>query len=74
MDQLPRGLLPVARFCQQCSCGCPELLVDARAPLAQRIIITDDFGHFVQMSPAQLRDMVGQAQSGSLAQAIDRAL
>ena len=60
----------VARFCGQCSCGCPELAVDLSAPDSQRIVIRDDFGHSIHMSSDQLLDIVKQARSGALMQAV----
>jgi len=60
----------VARFCGQCSCGCPELAVDPSAPYSQRIVIRDDFGHSIHMSSDQLLDIVKQARSGALVQAV----
>jgi hypothetical protein len=56
----------IALLCGQCSCGCPELLVDHEAPLDRRIVITDDFGQRVQMSEDQLRVLIDDARSGRL--------
>src|SRR5712691_7746740 len=60
----------VARFCGQCSCGCPELAVDPSAPDSKRIVIRDDFGHSIHMSSDELMDIVRQARSGALVQAL----
>jgi hypothetical protein len=60
----------VARFCGQCSCGCPELAVDLSAPDSQRIVIRDDFGHSIHISSDQFLDIVKQARSGALVQAV----
>lgn len=60
------GAARVARFCGQCNCGCPELLIDHGAPPERRVVITDDFGQRVQMSLDQLRDLIEQARSGQL--------
>ena len=60
----------VARFCGQCSCGCPELAVDLSAPDSKRIVIRDDFGHSIHMSSDQFLDIVRQARSGALVQAV----
>jgi hypothetical protein len=60
----------VVRFCGQCTCGCPELAVDPDAPDSRRIVIRDDFGHSIHMSPDQLLDIVRQARSGALVQAV----
>lgn len=57
---------PLATFCGQCSCGCPQLYVDESAPAEQRIVLTDDFGSRVRMSAVQFADMVAQAKSGAL--------
>jgi hypothetical protein len=57
-------------LCGQCSCGCPELLVDQEAPPERQIVITDDFGQRVQMSVDQLQVLVEEAQSGRLGEAL----
>jgi hypothetical protein len=56
----------IATFCGQCSCGCPELWVDHDAPEERRVVITDDFGQRVQLSLAQLADLVGDVKDGVL--------
>ncbi|WP_327585278.1 hypothetical protein OHA25_57985 [Nonomuraea sp. NBC_00507] len=56
----------IARFCGQCSCGCPELFVDRDAPEERQVIITDDFGQRVEMSLDQFGSIVEAAKSGSL--------
>jgi hypothetical protein len=56
----------IARFCGQCSCGCPELWVNHEAPAERRIVITDDFGQRIEMSVEQLRDIVADVKSGRL--------
>jgi hypothetical protein len=53
-------------LCGQCSCGCPELLVDHDAQPERRIVITDDFGQRVQMSADQLQVLIEEARSGRL--------
>lgn len=60
------GLVHVARFCGQCNCGCPQLLVDHDAPAARRVVMTDDFGQRIQMSLEQLAAMVTEVKSGVL--------
>ena len=60
------GLVHVARFCGQCNCGCPQLLIDHDAPAARRVVVTDDFGQRIQMSLAQLATMVAQVKGGVL--------
>lgn len=57
---------PLATFCGDCGCGCPQLYVDESAPADQRIVLTDDFGSRVRMSSEQFGDMVAQAKSGAL--------
>jgi hypothetical protein len=57
---------PIATFCGQCSCGCPQLFVDESAPAEQRIVLTDDFGSQVRMSAAQFGDLLAKAKSGAL--------
>ncbi|REE95240.1 hypothetical protein [Thermomonospora umbrina] len=65
--EIPRkNLIPVATFCGQCSCGCPQLSIDPDAEPERRVVITDDFGQFVQMSTDQFTDIIQQAQEGSL--------
>ncbi|MGH4025415.1 MAG: hypothetical protein ACRDRV_12640 [Pseudonocardiaceae bacterium] len=59
-------LQPLATFCGQCNCGCPQLYVDESAPADQRIVLTDDFGSRVRMSTDQFADMIAQAKSGAL--------
>ena len=60
----------LARFCPQCSCGCPTLLVDHGAPAERRLVLTDDFGARVQMSVEQFAEIIAQAQSGALTRAL----
>lgn len=60
----------VVRFCDQCTCGCPELAVDPAAPDNRRIVIRDDFGDSIHMSSDQLLDIVKQARSGALMRAV----
>jgi hypothetical protein len=54
----------IATFCGQCSCGCPEVWVDHEAAENRRIVITDDFGQRVEMSLAQLADLVADVKDG----------
>lgn len=61
-----QGLTKIAVLCGQCSCGCPELLVDHDAPPERRIVITDDFGQRVQMSVDQFQVFIDEARSGRL--------
>jgi len=63
-------LTRLALLCGQCSCGCPELLVDHEAPPERRIVITDDFGQRVQMSEDQLLVLIEEARSGRLGAAL----
>ncbi|NUR87414.1 MAG: hypothetical protein HOY71_25315 [Nonomuraea sp.] len=56
----------IARFCGQCSCGCPELYVDHDAPAERQVIITDDFGQRVEMSLDQFGSIVEAAKAGAL--------
>jgi hypothetical protein len=57
---------PLATFCGDCNCGCPQLFVDESAPPEQRVVLTDDFGSRVRMSTAQFGDLLAQAKSGAL--------
>ncbi|WP_228472984.1 hypothetical protein [Streptomyces cyaneochromogenes] len=60
------GLDPVATFCGNCDCGCPQLFVDPAAPAERRVVLTDDFGQRVQMSADQFSSLVAEAKSGKL--------
>src|SRR5262245_28382390 len=60
------ALEPVATFCGECNCGCPQLFVDPAAPAEQRIILTDDFGQRVQMSADQFSSIIANAKAGKL--------
>ncbi|PAZ14014.1 hypothetical protein CLM62_21335 [Streptomyces sp. SA15] len=60
------GLTPVATFCGNCDCGCPQLFVDPTAPAERRVVLTDDFGQRVQMSADQFASLVADAKSGTL--------
>ncbi|WP_409465350.1 hypothetical protein [Amycolatopsis sp. GA6-003] len=60
------NLQPVATFCGNCDCGCPELFVDDAAPPERRVVLTDDFGQRVQMSLAQLKVLVEDVKGGAL--------
>jgi hypothetical protein len=58
----------IATFCGNCDCGCPELFVDESAVPDKRVVITDDFGQRIQMSVAQLADLVADVRRGVLDQ------
>ncbi|MFF4212036.1 hypothetical protein ACFYZE_22305 [Streptomyces sp. NPDC001796] len=60
------GLEPVATFCGNCKCGCPQLFVDPSATADRRIVLTDDFGQRVQMSADQFSSLVDDAKAGKL--------
>ncbi|MFD9129158.1 hypothetical protein [Kitasatospora sp. NPDC059571] len=57
---------PIATFCGNCNCGCPQLFVDIDAAEERRVRITDDFGQQVQMSREQFADLVARAKAGEL--------
>jgi hypothetical protein len=57
---------PLATFCGDCGCGCPQLFVDESAPPERRVVLTDDFGSQVRMSATQFADLLAQAKSGAL--------
>jgi hypothetical protein len=57
---------PLATFCGNCSCGCPQLYVDDSSPPEQRVVLTDDFGSQIRMSAAQFGDLIAQAKNGAL--------
>ncbi|MEY9844648.1 hypothetical protein [Streptacidiphilus sp. MAP5-3] len=59
-------LEPVATFCGNCDCGCPQLFVDAAASAERRIVLTDDFGQRIQMSADQFASLIGDAKAGRL--------
>lgn len=61
-----QGLEPVAVFCGQCNCGCPQLFVDHGADDARKVVLTDDFGQQVQMSLDQLTALVSDVKNGVL--------
>lgn len=56
----------IATFCGSCNCGCPELFLDESAAPERRVVITDDFGQRIQMSLAQLADLVADVRKGVL--------
>ncbi|WP_328935032.1 MULTISPECIES: hypothetical protein [unclassified Streptomyces] len=60
------GLEPLATFCGNCNCGCPQLFVDPSAPAERRVLLTDDFGQRVQMSVEQFASLVEEAKAGKL--------
>lgn len=60
------GLEPLATFCGNCDCGCPQLFVDPSAPAERRVLLTDDFGQRVQMSADQFASLVEEAKAGKL--------
>jgi hypothetical protein len=62
----PQPLQHVITFCGDCNCGCPELYVDPAAPQEKRIVITDDFGQRIQMSPEQWQVLVAEVKSGTV--------
>jgi hypothetical protein len=70
MPELSASPKHLARFCPQCSCGCPALLVDHSAPAERRLIMTDDFGQHIHMSVEQFQKIIDQAQSGALTRAL----
>lgn len=57
---------PLATFCGNCNCGCPQLFLDPTAPEDERVWLTDDFGQQIQMSEGQFRDLIAQAKAGAL--------
>ncbi len=61
----PIGLEPLATFCGECNCGCPQLFVDPSAP-AERRVLTQQLGQRVQMSADQFASMVEEAKAGKL--------
>ncbi|MEU0126396.1 MULTISPECIES: hypothetical protein [unclassified Streptomyces] len=60
------SLEPVATFCGNCDCGCPQLFVDETASDDRRIVITDDFGQQIRMSTDQFGSIVQEAKNGNL--------
>jgi hypothetical protein len=66
-------MIHVATFCGQCSCGCPELYLDPAADDDRRVVITDDFGQRIQMSLAQLADLVADVRTGVLDEVLAQA-
>ena len=66
MRPVASGMRPVATFCGECDCGCPQLFVDPTAPAERRVILTDDFGQRVQMSVDEFSNLVDDAKAGKL--------
>lgn len=66
-------MIHVATFCGQCNCGCPELYLDPAADDDRRVVITDDFGQRIQMSLAQLADLVADVRTGVLDEVLAQA-
>ncbi|RJQ76371.1 hypothetical protein D5S17_18115 [Pseudonocardiaceae bacterium YIM PH 21723] len=62
----PVNLTPLATFCGDCDCGCPQLFFDPAAPDDKRVVLTDDFGQRIQMSAVQFNDLVAKAAGGEL--------
>lgn len=65
MSNQPTGLIPIARFCGQCTCGCPELAIASDADESCRIVISDDFGSRIQMSEDQFWALVEEVRTES---------
>ncbi|HEY8200029.1 MAG TPA: hypothetical protein VII47_01610 [Actinomycetota bacterium] len=63
-------LVPIMRFCGQCSCGCPELLIAPDAPAERRVVMTDDFGQRIEMGADQFHELLERARSGALDEAM----
>jgi hypothetical protein len=61
-----RQAIRVATFCGKNSDGCPVLWMDPDATHDRRVEITDDFGQKVQMSLAQLAELVADVKKGVL--------
>jgi hypothetical protein len=59
-------LEPIATFCGNCDCGCPQLFVDNTAPAERRVVLTDDFGQRIEMSSDQFASLLGEAKAGRL--------
>ncbi|MFE9704591.1 hypothetical protein [Streptomyces sp. NPDC005930] len=60
------GIEPVATFCGDCDCGCPQLFVNPSAPAERRVVLTDDFGQRVEMSADQFGSLLADAKEGKL--------
>ncbi|PSL06006.1 hypothetical protein CLV30_103160 [Haloactinopolyspora alba] len=60
------SLQHIVTFCGRRERGCPELFLDHNAPPERHVVIADDYGQHIQMSVAQLRDIVAAAKDGSL--------
>jgi hypothetical protein len=63
---MTENLRHIATFCGDCNCGCPELFLDESAAPEKRVVITDDFDQRIQMSLAQLEDLVADVKAGVL--------
>ncbi|MFF4243189.1 hypothetical protein ACFYY2_01790 [Streptomyces sp. NPDC001822] len=64
---------PLATFCGNCDCGCPQLFVDETAPEDRRVVITDDFGQQIRMSTDQFGSIVQEAKAGNLDAVVESA-
>lgn len=62
----------VITFCGDDGRGCPALWLDPDASNDRRVEITDDFGQRVQMSVAQLADLVDRVKGGALDDLVSR--
>ncbi|WP_256102649.1 hypothetical protein [Streptomyces sp. Ncost-T10-10d] len=56
---------PVATFCGNCNCGCPQLFVAETAPAERGIVINDDFAQQARMSAGQVGSLVEDAEAAS---------
>jgi hypothetical protein len=64
------GVKLVAKFCGQCNCGCPSVSINENAPDERRIIISDDWGQRVEMSPSQFAELAAWAGTSESAAAL----
>ncbi|NLU68620.1 hypothetical protein [Streptomyces sp. HNM0574] len=62
----PDPSVPVATFCGNCDCGCPQLFYVPDADEERRVQLTDDFGQRVEMSSDQFASLLTQAKEGTL--------
>ncbi|MQA10118.1 MAG: hypothetical protein GEU98_16500 [Pseudonocardiaceae bacterium] len=67
----PSRFESITRFCGNADRGCPELFVDHCAPPDRTVVIIDDFGQRIQLSLAQLNDLVSDVKGGALDRLVD---
>jgi hypothetical protein len=60
------NLIKIATMCHASSTCCPTMFVDTSAPENKKVLIKDDFGSSIQMSPDQLNALISLAKEDKL--------